>query len=630
LTVGVVGAGRVGAVLGNALRAVGHSIVGASGASAATLDRIDAMLPGVPVLEVQDVVARAEVVLLTVSDDALPGLVSGLAALGVWQPGQLVVHTAGRYGVDVLEPARRAGAIPMAIHPAMTFTGTSLDLARLAGCPFAVTAAATVLPIAQALALEMGGEPMVLPEEARVVYHAALSHGANHLVTLIAQAERVLEAVGVDEPGRLLAPVLTAALDGAIRGGETGLTGPVVRGDVGTVSEHLRAIGALAAQDERLVDVPPAYIALARATVQRSLALRRLSDTQAEAILDVLGPGPAEATTALATSPSLSGPPAATADAAGSRALLQRAASAGEPGAPAIARSRAELDAALAALPGRRAVVMTMGALHEGHLELVRQAHAHGDHVIVTIFVNPLQFGAGEDLERYPRTLEADVAALGRVGVDLVFAPEPAVVYPDGSPLVRVSAGPMGDVWEGAVRPGHFDGVLTVVNKLMNLLRPDVALFGQKDAQQLALIRRMVRDLDLGVEVVAVPIQRDADGLALSSRNAYLTPGQRESALVLSRALRAAGRAAEQRGARPADIVEAAAAQFEEADAREPGAVEVDYVTLVDPDDLQTVPAGYRGTALLAMAARVGGTRLIDNALIHVGASTSPAPAGDG
>ncbi len=615
----------MGAVLGNALRAAGHAVVGASGISEETLERIATLLPGVPVLEVPDVVARADVVLLTVPDDALAGLVEGLAALGVWRPGQIVVHAAGRYGTGVLAPAAAAGAIPIALHPAMTFTGTSLDIARLAGCPMAVTAPAPVLPIAQALVLEIGGEPVVLAEEARAGYHAAVCHGANHLVTLVAQAERLLERLGVDRPGMLLAPVLSAALDGAVRGGEAGLTGPVVRGDLGTVSEHLRVVAALAAQDERLVDVLPTYVALARATVQRSLVLGRLTTAQAQALLDVLdaaAPAPPIPPNAPLLGPSL---PLG-------RARVRSAGGHGNGGgeaAPVVVRTRADLAAALAGLTGRRAVVMTMGALHEGHLELVRQASALADHVVVTIFVNPLQFGAGEDLDRYPRQLEADVAALASLGVELVFAPTPDVMYPDGTPAVTVAAGRLGEVWEGASRPGHFDGVLTVVVKLLHLVRPDVALFGQKDAQQLAAIRRMVRDLDLPVEVVAVPIQRDADGLALSSRNVYLSAAERSAALALSRALRAAQPAADAAGplagASPAEAALAAArAVLDAQEHAAPGAVVVDYLTLVDPDDLAPVEADYRGTALLAVAARVGRTRLIDNALVHLGS----APAG--
>ncbi|MFE7923002.1 pantoate--beta-alanine ligase, partial [Streptomyces sp. NPDC057398] len=189
---------------------------------------------------------------------------------------------------------------------------------------------------------------------------------------------------------------------------------------------------------------------------------------------------------------------------------------------------------------GRRAVVMTMGALHEGHATLVRTARelaGPDGEVVVTVFVNPLQFGAGEDLDRYPRTLDADVALAGRSGADVVFAPAVEEVYPGGEPQVRISAGPMGERLEGSSRPGHFDGMLTVVAKLLHLTRPDIALYGQKDAQQLALIRRMVRDLNFGVEIAGVPTVREEDGLALSSRNRYLSAPERRTALALSRAL---------------------------------------------------------------------------------------------
>jgi pantoate--beta-alanine ligase len=260
-----------------------------------------------------------------------------------------------------------------------------------------------------------------------------------------------------------------------------------------------------------------------------------------------------------------------------------------------VVQSRAELAQARTQLTGRVAVVMTMGALHAGHAELVRQAREQADAVIVTVFVNPLQFGQGEDLDRYPRTLQADLELCEREKADLVFTPTPDVVYPDGPPLVRVSAGRLGEVYEGASRPGHFDGVLTVVLKLLQLTRPDVALFGQKDAQQLAAIRRMVRDLDLPVEVVAVPTVREPDGLALSSRNAYLTEDQRRAALVLSRALATgdvtAGRA----------LLEA-----------EPG-VEPDYLARVDSATFEDSPDGD----LFVVAARVGSTRLLDNRILE-------------
>ena len=258
----------------------------------------------------------------------------------------------------------------------------------------------------------------------------------------------------------------------------------------------------------------------------------------------------------------------------------------------------------------RRAVVMTMGALHAGHLSLVRAAKQRADVVVVTIFVNPLQFGPSEDLDRYPRDLAGDLALLSGPGLlgpdDVVLAPTPAVMYPGGDPVVRVSAGPIGTVLEGAVRPGHLDGVLTVVLKLMNLTRPDVALFGRKDAQQLAAVRAMVRDLDVPVLVEGVPIVRDDDGLALSSRNAYLTPTDRHRALALSRSL-AAGRDRAAAGGTPDDVRRAARAVLDEA------VDGVDYVALVDPDTFTELQDGAVGTALLAVAARVGGTRLIDN-----------------
>jgi pantoate--beta-alanine ligase len=279
---------------------------------------------------------------------------------------------------------------------------------------------------------------------------------------------------------------------------------------------------------------------------------------------------------------------------------------------PAVARTRDELAQARAGLPGPVAIVMTMGALHEGHAALVREARRRAASVIVTVFLNPLQFGPGEDLAKYPRTFDDDLALCTAEGVDLVFAPGPDVVYPDGSPGVLVSAGRLGDVLEGRSRPGHFDGVLTVVGKLLHLTRPDHALFGQKDAQQLLLIRRMVRDLDFGCEVVAVPTVREPDGLAMSSRNMYLTALDREVALTLSRAL-AAGEAAAPEGA---SAVRRAA---REVLVREPLCL-VDYLVLVHPETLEDVPEWYRGEALLAVAGRVGTTRLIDNLPLLVGA----------
>ncbi|MCQ1948424.1 pantoate--beta-alanine ligase [Arthrobacter sp. zg-Y859] len=263
------------------------------------------------------------------------------------------------------------------------------------------------------------------------------------------------------------------------------------------------------------------------------------------------------------------------------------------------------------------ALVPTMGALHEGHASLMGAARADNDVVTASVFVNPLQFDDPADLQRYPRTLDADLELLGRAGVDLVFAPSEAEMYPGGAPRVRVSAGTMGTRWEGAVRPGHFDGVLTVVAKLFHLAAPRVparfrAYFGQKDAQQVALIRRMVSDLNFDVEVTGVPIVRAADGLAESSRNRFLDAGQRQAALVLSRALNLLKERAA--AGRPLDLPDAV-----ELVSSQPG-VELDYFEVVDPQTLEplagTAGEPLAGTALALLAARVGPVRLIDNTLL--------------
>lgn len=302
----------------------------------------------------------------------------------------------------------------------------------------------------------------------------------------------------------------------------------------------------------------------------------------------------------------------------------------------------------------RRAVVMTMGALHDGHATLIRTARelaGPDGQVVVTVFVNPLQFGAGEDLDSYPRTLDADLKTAEQAGADVVFAPPVDEVYPGGEPQVRITAGPMGERLEGATRPGHFDGMLTVVGKMLHLTSPEVALFGQKDAQQLALIRRMVRDLNFGIEIVAVPTVREADGLALSSRNRNLSPAERRTALALSRALFAGGdrhaaqealcaraESAPSSDARAAGLdalgesreaadahavaqalpagaaaVRAAALLVLDDAARLDPPLVLDYLALVDPQDFTEVADDHRGEAILAVAAKCGTTRLIDN-----------------
>ncbi|MFG3430078.1 Rossmann-like and DUF2520 domain-containing protein [Streptomyces californicus] len=296
LTVGVVGAGRVGPGLAASLQLAGHRPVAVSGVSDASRRRAAALLPDVPLVEPAEVLARADLVLLTVPDDVLPTLVEGLAETGAVRPGQLLVHTSGRYGARVLDPALRAGALPLALHPAMTFTGTAVDVQRLAGCSFGVTAPEELRLAAEALVIEMGGEPEWIAEESRPLYHAALALGANHLVTLVAQSMELLAKAGVSAPDRMLGPLLGAALDNALRSGDAALTGPVARGDAGTVAAH---IGELRTHAPQAV---AGYVAMARTTADRALAHGLLKAELAEDLLGVLadqerrpgGPGPGE------------------------------------------------------------------------------------------------------------------------------------------------------------------------------------------------------------------------------------------------------------------------------------------------------------------------------------------------
>lgn len=275
---------------------------------------------------------------------------------------------------------------------------------------------------------------------------------------------------------------------------------------------------------------------------------------------------------------------------------------------PTVVTTREELRSALDQLSGRLGLVMTMGALHEGHLSLIREAKKHADHVMVTVFVNPTQFAPGEDFETYPRNLDADVKAVERVGADLIFAPSPEEVYPNGDAQVTIDPGPTAKVLEGKTRPTHFAGVCLVVHKMFNITGADVAVFGQKDAQQLAIVRQMVRDLDMPIEIIGAPIVRAEDGLALSSRNTYLSEAERQQALALSKALKAGKEAASQ-GATAAQIKEQASTVLENQNVR------IDYVELVDPVSFESIESGE---GVLAIAAYVGDTRLIDNAIVEV------------
>ena len=439
------------------------------------------------------------------------------------------------------------------------------------------------MPIGQALVVELGGEPVVLPEDARIAYHAALSHASNHLVTLITQSQSVLERAGVEEGSRLLAPLTRAALEGVLSQGGVALTGPVSRGDRGTLSAHLDAV---AFDGDRLTS--DSYRAMARATADLAERMGRLSPADAASVQRLLLDRPG-------------GAPVAE----------------GGPGVATVLHTTDDLGKHRGRMAGRVAVVMTMGALHEGHLSLVRAARTAADHVIVTIFVNPLQFGDARDLELYPRTLDADVAlltGLGAAAPDVVFAPSADQMYPDGAAGLgaRVLAGETSLGYEGGSRPGHFDGVLTVVGKLLHLTRADVAVFGQKDAQQLAVVRAMVRALDWPTWVLAAPIVRDSDGLALSSRNVRLSAQGREHALALSRAVEAASRLANA-GANAQQVLAAGRAELVDA----PG-VELDYADLVDPATFTAADSDAQGEVWFIVAAVVEGTRLIDNAVLDI------------
>lgn len=278
LRVAVIGVGRVGSVLGAALARVGHQVVAATGVSNQSVKRARRLLPGVPLLPADEAAARADLVLLTVPDGQLPGLIQGLTSTLAWQAGQLAVHTSGAHGIAVFDPAVQSGLVGMALHPAMTFAGRPEDLDRLAGAAFGVTAPPDFRPVAETLVLELGGEPVWVPESARPTYHAALSMGSNHLVTLVNDAQDVLRGAGVEDPVRILTPLLTAALDNALRLGDDALTGPVSRGDRQTVEAHIRAL--------RGSNYLQPYLAMAIRTMQRALRAGRLSQAQCADLLE--------------------------------------------------------------------------------------------------------------------------------------------------------------------------------------------------------------------------------------------------------------------------------------------------------------------------------------------------------
>jgi predicted short-subunit dehydrogenase-like oxidoreductase (DUF2520 family) len=280
--IGVVGAGRVGAVLAAAFRAAGHEIVSAAGESTASHERMAALLPGVPGGKPTDVARSCDLLLLTVPDDMLQNVVTTMVGAGAIRPGQVVCHTSGRHGLAVLRAATDIGALPLAMHPAMTFTGTAVDLDRLSGCVFGVTAGDADRALVEGLVADIGGVAMWVPEDKRTLYHAGLAHGANHLVTLVTQAMELLAASGADDPAATLRPLLSAALDNALVSGDAALTGPIVRGDVNTVAGHLAEIA------ETAPGTIPSYVAMAKATADRAVLDGRLLPIRAAKIVRLL------------------------------------------------------------------------------------------------------------------------------------------------------------------------------------------------------------------------------------------------------------------------------------------------------------------------------------------------------
>lgn len=593
--------GRVGPALANALRAAGHSLVGVAARSKESRERADSMLPGVPVVDDVELAKSSDILFLAVPDGQIRSLTKRLVDAGGIRAGQIVIHVSGAQGIDVLEDATAVGALPIALHPALTFSGTSLDVKAMEGLPFGYTCSPVAQPLAASLISSIGGVPFLVYEEDRPLYHAALAHGSNHVLTVVSQAARALQEAGVEDTEEVLGPLVKATVDRALREGIRGLTGPVQRGDTGTVDLHLEALGQVPA----LKNVERTYRDLTRATLRE-----------------------------------LGRDPRTTSD-------------------PELLRTKAQVADTLKVIREGGAqkigLVMTMGALHEGHLSLVRRLKEDHDAVLVTIFVNPEQFGEGEDFDRYPRDLEADMQRLAEVGANWVYAPSADEVYPI-PPRVRIQPGPAAAVLEGALRPGHFAGVLQVVGKVMDLVRPTTAIFGQKDAQQFVNIRQMVEDLDQQIALVEAPIVREEDGVAMSSRNAYLDASQRVAAKTLSKALKM-GSDLSERGIQAPEVVAATAAVF----AAMPQ-VEAEYVALADQDSFELlalwaptpeaakilsggqtslaaerlplgtvwVPDAYlekqtsgktapsERAAYLLVAAKVGSTRLIDNMKVKV------------
>jgi pantoate--beta-alanine ligase len=514
---------------------------------------------------VEDLAQYVDVVLLTVPDDAIAEVAASI------EPGPAaVLHVSGATGLDALAPHRRRGSV----HPLMSLPDPETGAQCLTGgAVFAVDGDPAAAMVVEAL----GGRAVRVPDDQRALYHATAAVAANHVVALCAQVERLAAEVGV--PLEAYWDLMATSIANVRRSGAlSSLTGPAARGDDSTLARHLDALPP----HER-----PLYVALA-----------------AEAARLAGHPRPA----------SLPGPTTAPhRDDGSSRPSLDDGTSKEGDGAmivSSIAELRAVLDRHRA--DGRSVgFVPTMGYLHQGHASLMRAAAAN-DVVVASIFVNPLQFAPDEDLAAYPRDLERDTDVATQAGVDILFTPDVEDMYPQGAVLTSVSVAEISAPWEGASRPTHFAGVATVVAKLFSIVGPCRAYFGEKDYQQLAVITRMVADLSMPVEVIGCPIVREPDGLALSSRNVYLSPEERAAAVVLRRALDEGERLITAGERSTAAVDEAMAAVV----AAEPRA-DLDYAAAVDAATLAQGPTLGDEIRLL-IAARVGTTRLIDNAGVTV------------
>jgi pantoate--beta-alanine ligase len=509
-------------------------------------------------IEVEGPLARGEeaaagVVLLCVPDSEIANAAAHVDA-------RWIGHVSGATPLDALAVPGARGRELFGLHPLQTVTGPETDFA---GCGCAIAGSTPqAVELARELALAVRMEPFEIDDSARAAYHAAASTASNFVVTLEWMAERIAAAAGIvaEDARRMLAPLVRQTVQNwAARGPSDALTGPIARGDELTVARQRAAVADAAP------DLLPVFDALADAT--RSLVNAR-------------EPGPATG-----------------------RRPLEKAG-----GRLRTIRTIAELRAELAQAPRPVGLVPTMGYFHDGHLSLMRAARAANATVVVSLFVNPAQFGPNEDLNAYPRDEQRDLRLAEAEGVDIVFAPPVEEVYPDGFATTVEVAG-LTEPLDGAARPGHFKGVTTVVTKLLNMVGPDVAYFGQKDAQQALVIRRLVRDLNMPVEIEVCPTVREPSGLALSSRNAYLSADERERALALSRALRAAEQLVARGELGAAAVIAAARQELDEA------GVEPEYLELRSATDLSPADR-VNGSTLLAVAARIGRARLIDNTLL--------------